>query len=652
VLGTVNYMSPEQARGLETDARSDIFSLGVVLYEMLTARRPFEGETPSDVIAALLVQEPAPLAAHAPDLPAKLQSLVSRMLAKERAVRYQTAEELRRALKSLKQELAPPGDFTTREFNGLARLARRFVHAGGRDDYKTMTGTAQEAALTTTRISPLVGRFTRVPLRVGLALVTVAALVVAALLGGQWLNRRSASIDSIAVLPFKPLQADARDEVLELGIADTLITRLGRLKKIAVRPFSAVRHFTALDQDPVAAGRQLQVQVVLEGGIQKVGDKIRITAQLVNVADGRTLWTQQFDERWTDIFVVQDAIAQRVADGLIVTLTGEERSELSRNYTTDPEAYRLYLSGSYQWNKRTPEGIRKGLEAFRQAAEKDPSYALAFVGVANAYITLAAYHLAAPREALPLAREAAAQALKIDERLAEAHTALGRIINDYYWDWPQAEREFKRALELKPNYPILHDWYAIFLTNLGRFDEAIREAKLEVELDPLSPVAQTRVGIALYVARRYDQAIPILQRTLSLEPDFTPARIYLGLCYVMQGRSEEALAEFQKGRASAPNNPDFISLLGNAAALAGKRGEARQHQGQLNELAKHAYVTPFAQALIPAALGEMDVAFMWMEKCFEERSPALGALKTDPLFDPLRQDARFASLLRRVGLAP
>ncbi|HEY9433080.1 MAG TPA: protein kinase [Blastocatellia bacterium] len=652
VFGTVNYMSPEQARGIETDARSDIFSLGIVLYEMITSRRPFEGETSSDVIAALLVQEPPLLAEHTPGLPAELQSVVDRMLAKDCAGRYQTAEELRRALKKLKQDLAPAGDFTTREFSGLTRLARRFVHAGASEDYNTAPGVAQGPASTTSSASRLVGRGAHSPSRFALALVALAALAAAATLGRQWLNRRGAPIDSIAVLPFKPLAAGARDEALEMGIAETLINRLSRLKRITVRPFRAVRGYTSIDQDPVAAGRELQVRAVLEGSIQKAGDKFRITAQLVNVDDGRPLWTQQFNGQWADIFAAQDAISQRVADDLIISLSGDERGELAKNYTADPEAYRLYMSGSYQWNKRTPEGIRKGLEAFRQAAEKDPGYALTYVGVADAYIALCAYHLEPPKETLPMAREAAEHALKIDDRLAEAHTAKGRIISDYYWDWPLAEREFKRALELKPNYPTLHDWYSIFLTDMGRFDEAIREANLGLELDPLSPGAHTRVGIALYMARRYDQAIPVLQKTLSLEPKSIPARIYLGLCYSMQGRSEDALAEFQKGRAIAPNNPDFISLLGMACGLAGKRDEARRYQEQLNGLAKRAYVSPFSQAAILAGLGDMDTAFMWMEKCFEDRSPVLGGLKTNPIFDPLRSDVRFDLLMRRVRLTP
>ncbi len=651
VLGTVSYMSPEQARGLETDARSDIFSLGIVLYEMITLRRPFEGETPSDVIVALLSQEP-PFAEHAPDLPGELRRLVSRMLAKDRAGRYQNADEARRALKRLKQDLTPAPDFKTREFSGLARLARRYGRTDAGEDHTTAMTTTQGAPLEKSSAFFFAGRFTHSPLRVALALMGLAALIAAAILWRQWLNQRDSSIDSIAVLPFKPLVADARDEALEMGIADTLITRLSRLQKITVRPFSAVRSFTSLDQDPVAVGRQLQAQAVLEGNIQKEGDKIRVTVRLINVGRGRTLWTRQFDERWSDIFAIQDAISQRVADNLIATLTGEERSELAKNYTADPEAYRLYMEGSYQWNKRTPEGIRKGLEAFRQATEKDHGYALAYVGVANAYITLGTYHLAAPKEALPLAREAAAQALKIDESLAEAHTAMGKIISDYYWDWPLAEREFKRALELKPNYPILHDWYSAFLAYMGRFDEAVREADLELKLDPLSPIAHTRIGIALYFARRYDQAIPVLQKTISQEPNYPPALFFLGLCYSMQGRREEALAEFQKGRAIAPNSQDFISLLGNVSALAGRRDDARRYQGQLNELAKRAYVSPFVQAVISAGLGEMDAAFMWMEKCFEERCSALPTMKTDPRFDVLRSDARFDLLMRRAGFAP
>src|SRR5262249_6986913 len=250
-----------------------------------------------------------------------------------------------------------------------------------------------------------------------------------------------------------------------------------------VRPISAVRRYTALDQDPVAAGRELQAQAVLEGSIQKVGDKVRVTARLISVADGRLIWARQFDERWTDIFSVEDAISQRVADDLLSPLSGEERSELVRNYTADPEAYQLYMAGRYQWSKRTGEGMRKAIESFQKAIDLDPRYALAHVGLADAYATLGSYHIRQSNEAFPQAKDAATKALSIDQRLAEAHASLGKIFTDYYWDNEQAETEFKLAIKLKPNYPNSHHWYSNLLAHLGRFDEAVGEANLALELD-------------------------------------------------------------------------------------------------------------------------------------------------------------------------
>jgi eukaryotic-like serine/threonine-protein kinase len=392
VPGTVSYMSPEQALGLEIDARSDIFSLGVVLYELITARRPFVGEMVADVIAALIRQEPPPLARSDGGLTDELQRLVSRMLAKDRSERYQTADELRNALKSLKKELATVEDFSTREFSGLSLLARRFIRGGANKDYKTAAFRVGSGRLTSS-ISLIINRSLRSPMRATLALAALAALIAGGILGRHLLFDRVTRVDSIAVLPFKPLLADSRDEALELGLADTLITRLSSLKNVTVRPLSAVRRYTALDQDPVAAGRELKAQAVLEGSIQKVGARIRVTARLISVADGGTLWTRQFDERWTDIFAVQDAISQRVADDLMAPLTGEERNELARNYTTDSEAYRLYMEGRYQWGKRTGAGMRKAVESFQQAIGRDPNYAPAYVGLADAYATLGSYHL-------------------------------------------------------------------------------------------------------------------------------------------------------------------------------------------------------------------------------------------------------------------
>ena len=651
VPGTVSYMSPEQAQGLETDARTDIFSLGVVLYELITARRPFDGETVTDVIASLLAQEPPPLTRRDPGLPDELQRLVSRMLAKDRSERYQTADELRRALKSLKKALATEEDFSTREFSRLSLLTRRFINAGANKDYKTAAITIGSSSATSS-VSLIIGRFVRSPMRATLALAALAALIAGLVLGRQWSSRSGAGIDSIAALPFKPLTADARDEALEVGLADTLITRLSGLKNVTVRPLSAVRRYAALDQDPVAAGRELQVDAVLEGSIQKVGEKVRVTARLISVADGRLIWTRQFDERLTDIFAVQDAIAQRVADELPAPLTGEERGELVRNYTSDPEAYLLYMEGRYQWGKRTADGMRKARDSFQQAIGRDPNYAMAYVGLADAYATLGSYHLLSPHEALPRARDEVRRALSIDPRLAEAHATMGKIHTDYYWNWGQAESDFHQAIKLRPKYANSHLWYSMLLATQGRFDEAVGEANRALELDYFSPVTRTQVGQVLYRARRYDEAIAALRKTLDLEPNFTAAHYYLGQCHLMKGNRDEAVVEFKRALNIAPNTPDFIAMIGYTHAVAGRRDQARRCLMELDEAAKSRYAPPFGYATIYAGLGDSEMAFKWMDKGYEERDPRVRALSTDPLFDELRADPRFIALMRRAGLGP
>jgi TolB-like protein/Tfp pilus assembly protein PilF len=485
--------------------------------------------------------------------------------------------------------------------------------------------------------------------RTALGLVVLVGLIAAA--GLIWLRPAPAHpIRSLAVLPFKPLVADTHDDILEMGIADTLITRLNSLKQITVRPISAVRRYTALDQDAVAAGRELEVEAVLEGNIQKAGGKIRVSARLVRIADGKPMWTRQFDEPATDIFAVQDAIAQRVAADMMGSLSGDEHEDLAKNYTTDPEAYQLYLVGRYYWNKRSGEGTRKSIESFQRAIEKDPNYALAYVGLADAYATLGSYTLAPALEALPRAREAAEHALRIDPNLAEAHATLGKILTDFDWDFPQAERELKLALDLKPNYGNAHHWYAVMLSNAARFDEAIREINRALELDYLSPATSNQYGIILYRARHYDQAIAVLQKTLDMEPNFVVAHIYLGGCYVLQGRREEAITEFKKGLAAASNTSGLIAMIGYAYGVNGQLDEARRCEQQLKEMeARQIYVAPSNYAALYCGMGDKDAAFKWLEVCLEKRV-AIRGLPTDPLFDPLRSDPRYADLLRRAGI--
>jgi tetratricopeptide (TPR) repeat protein len=332
-------------------------------------------------------------------------------------------------------------------------------------------------------------------------------------------------------------------------------------------------------------------------------------------------------------------------------LSGSQQRQITKRYTQSAEAYQLYFKGLYQWNKRSADGMQQSEEFFRQAIEKDPSFALAYVGLADAYSTLGSYHVRPPREVLPLARQSAEQALIIDPQLAEAHASLGKILTDYYWDWARAESELRRALELNPNYASARRWYAVLLASLGRFDESISEARRAVELD-LSPVASTELGNVLYRARRYDEAIAVLRKTLDVEPNYVTARAYLGLCYSMQGRHEEALAESQKTLAAAPGYPDFVGLVGCVYGRSGQRDQALRHLRELKALAKRVYVSPSPIAAVYASVGETDAAIEWLEKCYVERAATIRALKTDPLCDPMRQDARFEALLRRAGFAP
>jgi len=461
-----------------------------------------------------------------------------------------------------------------------------------------------------------------------------------------------APIKTIAVLPFKPLAANNRDESLEIGMSDSLITRLGSIRQITVRPISAVRRYTGLEQDAAAAGRELQVKSVLDGTIQRAGERIRITARLVRVEDGKTLWTETFDEKFTDIFAVQDSISQKIIGSLALQLSGDERNQLTKKYTANTEAYQLYLKGRYFWNKVTPEGFEKSLEFYRQAIDIDPNYALAYAGLADSYNLLGSYGVLPLKESHPKARAAAEKALEIDGELAEAHTALAAVIADYYWDWAAAEKHFKQAIALNPNYPIARYWYSQQLARMGRLDESIEEAKRAQTLDPISSNANAHVGLAFYRARRYDEAIAQLQKALEINADALDAHIFLGFVYVQQGRSEEAIAEFQTVVKLSQRTPGLLALLGYAYATAGKPEEARAILKELNFQSKNQPVSPFETAMIYIGLGEREQAFVWLEKAYEERAWQLGFLKIEPIFDPLRSDSRFTDLMQRVNLIP
>ena len=455
-----------------------------------------------------------------------------------------------------------------------------------------------------------------------------------------------ATSKSIAVLPFKPLVADNRDESLEMGMADTLNFRMSSLRDVTVRPISSVRKFSGLEQDPVAAGRELGVESVLDGQIQRWGDRIRVTARLIGVGDGKQLWAGQFDEKFTDIFTVQDLISEKVISALALKLTAEEQRRLTKHYTENAEAYQLYVNGRFYWERRTPEGLQKAIEYFEQAIGKDQNYAVAYAGLADAYALLGVFHLP-PKEAFPKSKEAALNALRIDDRLAEAHAALGHVNVQYEYDWAGAEREYKRAIELNPNYVNAHHFYALYLSMMGRFDEGIAEIKRAQELEPFSLFIHTNVGSILYQARRYDEAINQLKSVLEMDPNFALACSVLGHAYLQKGMHDQAIAEFQKRTTPATGR---LGDLGQAYGLSGRRREALKEIDKLQELSKQRYVAPYNLALIYASLGDNDNALEWLERAYEDRSTMLIRIRVDPRLDKLRSEPRFKAVMRQMGL--
>jgi DNA-binding winged helix-turn-helix (wHTH) protein/TolB-like protein/Tfp pilus assembly protein PilF len=453
-------------------------------------------------------------------------------------------------------------------------------------------------------------------------------------------------IRTIAVLPFKPLVADNHDDSLEMGMADTLITRLSNIRQIVVRPTSAVRKYAGFEQDAVAAGRAQNVDAVLEGSIQRSGDRIRVSVRLVRVENGSLIWADHFDEKFTDMFAVQDSISERVAAALAVRLTHEERELLTKHYTANTDAYQFYMKGRYFLNKSTEGDYLKSIEYFKQALEKDPVYALAYAGLADAYVQLGFYGLSPMKESHPRARDAAIRALELDDRLGEAHASLAIILTTYYWQWAEAEKQFKRAIELSPNYAMAHNWYSQYLSFMGRSDEAIREAKWAQQIDPLSLYINSNIGLVSFLARQYDQAVAASQKTLELDPNFAVAHMIIGLSYVQMNMHEEGISELQK----AKDNPDSRALLGYAYAVAGNKSKAREILGELDQLSRQRYVASAPVAIIYTGLGENDRAIEWLEKAYDERLWEMGMLKVNPVFDSLRSDPRFVRLVLRVGL--
>ena len=490
----------------------------------------------------------------------------------------------------------------------------------------------------------------------------VAALLIAIGLIGVWFfvhhGQSSAGLPlatifpgkSIAVLPFKPLVASNRDEVLEAGMADSLITKLSTTREIIVPSLSSVRKYDDLKQDSVSTGRALRVNSVLEGNVQKSGDRIRVTARLIKTADGSSLWAGTFDEKFTDVFAVQDTIAQKVANALAVRLSEDEQKRLTKRYTENTEAYQLYLKGRFDWNKYTEEGFMKSIEFFKQALEKDPNYALAYSGLADSYSLLGEASFLPPKESFQNARIYAEKALKLDEALSEAHLSLGIVKLFYNWDVPGAARELLRAKELDSHNVQVYHFNGHRLEFESRFEEAIAEFERGVDVDPTNLIINTELANAYYFARQFDAAVAQCRKTLELDPNFATASVWLAQAYEQKGMYQEALTELNKVRAVAETWSFFIAEVGCSEAGLGHRAEAEKSIKELEERMTREYVDPSLIAYIYIVLGDKDQAFAWLEKGYQERSGNMPWIKIEPKFDSLRRDPRLMDLQRRIGV--
>jgi DNA-binding winged helix-turn-helix (wHTH) protein/TolB-like protein len=458
-------------------------------------------------------------------------------------------------------------------------------------------------------------------------------------------------IKSIAVLPFKPINSEANDEYLELGVADDLINRLSGLKEVVVRPTSTVRKYTNVNQDPVAAGKELRVDSVLEGNIQKLGDRVRVTATLWSVAQGKSLWSNQFDENLQDIFAFEDSISQRVAEAVVPQLSGADRKLLARRHTESPQAHDAYLKGIYFWNKRTDEGLNKAISYFQQAIDQEPDFARAYSGMADSYVLLYDYNALSPDEAVPKARTAAQKAIALDNTLAEPHSSLGYLETLYDWNWREAEKEFKTAIDLSPNYATAHHWYGLHLAFEGRFDESLQELSKAQQLDPLSLAINSNVGRVLYFNHQYDSAIAQLKATVDLDPDFWGAHYKLAEAYEGAGRYEDAVTEYEKAF-ELSGDKSLADTISHGYASSGYRGAMQAWMKLLQEKAGRGEPNAFGLAELHASLGDKDLALNYLGQAVKERNSWVVMINCHPKFDGLRRDPRFQDLVRSEGLTP
>jgi eukaryotic-like serine/threonine-protein kinase len=625
VVGTTAYMSPEQARGQAVDAGTDVWSLGVILYEMIARRPPFPGKTASDRMAAILEREPEPLGHLRRGVPAELDRILDRALAKDRKERYARMADLAEDLRGLRATLGPEPRF-------------RF----------TLPGPARGLFVSSKRRA--------------VALVVLLLVLTTGLVAGvsQLFFRESSAtpaslseITSLAVLPLENLSGDPAQEYFADGMTDALIGDLARIGELRVISRTSSMHYKGSTKSLPEIAGELKVDAVVEGTVQRSGERVRVRAQLIHAATDRHLWAETYERDMRDVLNLQSDIAQAIARQVQIQLTPAEQARLTPRRPVHPKAFDDYLQGRHLWNRRTEENLGRAIEYFQSAIREDPTYAHAYAGLADAYNALGTVQISVlpPSEARQRAEAAAVKALELDSGLAEAHVALGAV-NHFNRNWTAAEQLFERAIELNPSYADAHLAYASYLMTRGRAEESIAASNRARELDPFSLSISAHRGFLLENARRYDEAIEQLRRVIAMDPNNYQAHWYLGHTYAANGQFNEAVAASEKAVSLSGRATGALGFLGLAYGLAGRKGDATRILNELLALDERRYVTPAALANVYIGLGDYDRAFVWLEKAYQERSGYIVWLKVFPIVDPLRSDPRFDDLVRRVGLAP